>query len=92
MPLATAPDSGYAPVTVDLFVQGVDAEETDSDVARLTVPYGGRVFTDQLIADIQAAVTAAMLAVFPGGSITLSTLTYAGQATVTTTPDPDPGA
>lgn len=86
--MPTAPDTGYTPTAVDLYVQGVDAEDTDGDIARLTVPYGGRVFTDQLVADIQAAVTTAMLAAFPGGSITLSTLTYTGQATVTTTLDP----
>ena len=85
---ATAPDSGYAPTTVDLYVQSVDAGGTDGDIARLTVPYGGRVFTDQFVADIQAAVTTAMLAVFPGGSIVTSTVTYTGQVTVSDLTDP----
>lgn len=88
MPLLTAPDSGYTPTTVDLYIQGADATETDGDIARLTIPYGGRVLTDQCISDIQAAVTTAMLAAFPGGSITQSTVTYTGQVTVTDIPAP----
>ena len=88
----TAPDSGYAPTTVDVLVQGVAPDDADGDIARLTVPYGGRLYTDQFVADIQAAMTTAMLAVFPGGSIVTSTVTYTGQATVSTLPDPDPDA
>lgn len=85
---ATAPDTGYAPTAVDLLVQGVNTDDSDGEAARLTVPYGGRVFTDQLIADIQGAMTNAMLAAFPGGSIVTSQLTYSGQVTVSDLPDP----
>lgn len=93
--MSTAPDGGYAPTSVDLLVQSVDDTETNGDAVHLTMPYGG-IYTDAFVADVVAAATAAALAPFPGGRITQTTLTYAGQATVTLPadppPDPDPGA
>jgi hypothetical protein len=83
--LATAPDSGYAPTSVELYMQGIDAENTSSDILRVTVPYGGTFCTDQFVADVQAAMATAVLAAYPGGTVSLATLTYIGQATVTTT-------
>jgi len=88
MPIVTAPDSGYAPTVVDLAVQGIDAENINSDVLHVTLPYGAPFATDQFVADVQAAMTAAVLAAYPGGTISRSDITYTGQVTITDTPTP----
>lgn len=79
-----APDSGYTPTSVMITVQGVDAENVDSDIAQMTIPYGGKFFTDQLVTDIQTAVTTAVLAAYPGGQILRSDIAYTGSAVVST--------